>query len=201
MWILNFLPDSLIYAFVMMVLLTGIGGYILGSFGNLFLSIKPYSSLIKTISTILMVCGVYFYGGYAVEMEWRDRAAKLQAEIDKKDAVSAQVTEKIVTQYVNKVKIIKEKGDVVIKEVPKYITEKSDSECTIPNSYIVLHDSASKNEIPDPSRGIDGNPSGLKLSTTLETVVGNYILYYETAEQLKALQNWVREQEKIYNGN
>jgi hypothetical protein len=65
----------------------------------------------------------------------------------------------------------------------------------------VLHNSASKNEVPDSTGGVDDSPSGLKLSTTLETVVGNYILYYETAEQLKALQEWVRTQEKIYNGN
>ena len=199
MWILNLLPDSLMYIAVMLVLLAGIVGYILGTFGNLFPMIRPYSSLIKTISTILMVCGVYLYGGYAVEMEWRDRADQLQAEIDKKDAVSVQVTEKIVTRYVDRVKIIKEKGNVIIKEVPKYITEKSDAECIIPQSYVVLHDSASNNEIPVTTGGIDDTPSGLKLSTTLETVVGNYNLYYETAEQLKALQNWVKEQEKIYN--
>lgn len=200
MWMLSFIPDSVLQTLIFMILFIGAGGYILGSFGNLFLGIKPYSSLIKTLSTILMIAGVYFYGGYGVEMEWRQKAKELQAEIDRKDAVSAQVTEKIVTQYVDKVKIVKEKGNVIIKEIPKYITKESDANCVIPNSFIVLHDSASRNEIPDSAKRIDDSASTLKLSAVIETVAGNYIIYYETAEQLKALQDWVRQQEKIYNG-
>lgn len=200
MWMLSFIPDSVLQTLIFMILFIGAGGYILGSFGNLFLGIKPYSSLIKTLSTILMIAGVYFYGGYGVEMEWRQKAKELQAEIDRKDAVSAQVTEKIVTQYVDKVKIVKEKGNVIIKEIPKYITKESDANCVIPNSFIVLHDSASRNEIPDSAKRIDDSASTLKLSAVIETVAGNYTIYYETAEQLKALQDWVRQQEKIYNG-
>lgn len=200
MWMLSFIPDSVLQTLIFMIMFIGAAGFVVGSFGNLFLGIRPYSSLIKTVSTIIMIAGVYFYGGYGVEMEWRKKARELQAEIDRKNAVSAEVTEKIVTQYVDKVKIVKEKGNVIIKEIPKYITKESDANCVIPNSFIVLHDSASKNEIPDASRPIDDTASTLKLSTIIETVSGNYTIYYETAEQLKALQDWVRQQEKIYNG-
>lgn len=200
MWMLSFIPDGVLQTLIFMIMFIGAAGYILGSFGNLFLGIKPYSSLIKTLSTILMIAGVYFYGGYGVEMEWRQKARELQAEIDRKDAVSAEVTEKIVTKYVDKVKIVKEKGNVIVKEIPKYITKESDANCVIPNSFIVLHNSASRNEIPDSARPVDDTASTLKLSTVIETVAGNYTIYYETAEQLKALQDWVRQQEKIYNG-
>jgi len=200
MWMLSFIPDSVLQTLIFMILFIGAGGFILGSFGNLFLGIRPYSSLIKTISTILLVAGVYFYGGYGVEMEWRNKAKELQAEIDRKDAVSAEVTEKIVTQYVEKVKVVKEKGDVIIKEVPKYVTKESDASCVIPKSFVVLHDSASRNEIPDAARPVDDSASTVKLSRVIETVAGNYTIYYETAEQLKALQDWVNQQEKIYNG-
>ena len=200
MWLLSFIPDSVRHAFVISVLGLGIGGYILGTFGNLFAPIRTYSSLIKTISTVLMVAGVYFYGGYNVEISWRQKAAELQAQIDKKNAVSAVVTEKIVTKYVDKVKIVKEKGDVIIKEIPKYVTKESDANCVIPKSFVVLHNSASRNEVPDTTGPTDGTASTTKLSAVLETVVGNYTIYYNTAEELKALQDWVRQQEKIYNG-
>lgn len=200
MWLISFIPDSVLQTFIFMILAIGAGGYILGTFGSLFLGIKPYASLIKTISTVLLVAGVYFYGGYGVEMEWRKKAAELQAEIDRKNAVSEVVTEKIVTQYVDKVKIVKEKGNVVIKEIPKYITKESDANCVIPKSFVMLHNSASRNEIPDSTGPVDDSASTLKLSTVIETVAGNYTIYYETSEQLKALQDWVRQQEKIYNG-
>lgn len=200
MWMLSFVPDDVLQTLIFMIMFIGTGGFILGSFGNLFLGIRPYSSLIKTISTILLVAGVYFYGGYGVEMEWRNKAKELQAEIDRKNAVSAVVTEKIVTQYVDKVKIVKEKGNVIIKEVPKYITKEHDAGCVIPKSFVLLHNSASRNEIPDTTGPIDDSASTTKLSAVIDTVAGNYTIYYETAEQLKALQDWVKQQEKIYNG-
>jgi hypothetical protein len=63
----------------------------------------------------------------------------------------------------------------------------------------VLHDSASKNEVPDPTRLADEGTSATKLSTVTETVVGNYSICHQNAEQLKALQTWIREQEIIFN--
>ena len=201
MWLLTLLPDSLMYFVILAIFALGVAGYLLGSFGGVIPALKPYANIIKITSVVLMLLGIYFYGGYSTEMMWRERVAELQAEVDKKDNLSAIASKDIVIKYINKTKVIKEKGDVIIKEVPKYITEKSDAECTIPQSYIVLHNSASKNEIPDSARGIDGTASGLKLSTTLETVIGNYVLYHETSEQLKALQEWVKAQEKIYNDN
>ena len=201
MWLLTLLPDSLMYFVILAIFALGVAGYLLGSFGGVIPALKPHANIIKITSILLMLLGIYFYGGYSTEMMWRERVAELQAEVDKKDNLSAIASKDIVIKYINKTKVIKEKGDVIIKEVPKYITEKSDAECTIPQSYIVLHNSASKNEIPDSARGIDGTASGLKLSTTLETVIGNYVLYHETSEQLKALQEWVKAQEKIYNDN
>lgn len=200
MWLLSFVPDSVLFTLVMMVLFIGAGGYIVGTFGSLFQFSKTYSSLIKTISTILLVAGVYFYGGYGVEMEWRKKASELQAEIDRKNAVSAEVSEKIVTKYVEKVKFVKEKGDVIVKKVPEYITVKSDSECVIPKSFVLLHDSASRNEIPDSTGPIDDTASTVKLSDVARTVTINYNNYHQLSEQIKALQDWIKQQEKIYNG-
>lgn len=201
MWLISFIPDAVLQTFIFMIMAIGAGGFILGTFGGLFLGIKPYASLIKTISTVLLVAGVYFYGGYGVEMEWRKKAAELQAEIDRKNAVSEQVTEKIVTQYVEKVKVVKEKGDVIVKKVPEFITVKSDAECVIPKSFVLLHDSASKNEVPNTSGPVDDSASTVKLSDVGRTVTINYNNYHQLSEQLKALQDWIRQQEKIYNGN
>ena len=201
MWLISFIPDSVLQTFIFMILFIGAVGFILGSFGNLFLGIRPYSSLIKTISTVLLVAGVYFYGGYGVEMEWRKKAAELQAEIDRKNAVSEQVTEKIVTQYVEKIKVVKEKGNVIIQKVPEYITKESDANCVVPKSFVVLHDSAAKNEVPNTSAGVDEGASAIKLSDIGRTVTINYNNYHQLTEQLKALQDWVKQQEKVYNGN
>ena len=40
--------------------------------------------------------------------------------------------------------------------------------------------------------------SAVKISTVAATVTENYTTYYQIAEQLKALQEWVKEQQKIF---
>lgn len=201
MWLLSFIPDSVMYSFIMMLIFIGAVGFLIGSFGNLFSFTRTYSTLIKTVSIVLLLGGIYGYGGYGVEIEWRKRAAELQAEIDRKDAESVQVTEKIVTQYKEKIKVVKERGDVIIEKVPEYITVKSDDQCVIPKSFVLLHDSASKNEVPNTTGPIDDSTSAFKLSDVARTVTINYSSYHQLSEQLKALQDWIKQQEKIYNGN
>jgi hypothetical protein len=62
----------------------------------------------------------------------------------------------------------------------------------------VLHDSASRNEVPDPTRKVDGSTSNVKISGVAETVIDNYTTYYQVAEQLRSLQEWIKEQQKVY---
>ena len=148
-----------------------------------------------------MVGGVYLYGGYGVNKYWLDQVKKQKEEIARIEKESQQVTEKIVVQYKEKVKVVKEKGDVIIQKVPEYITKESDTKCIVPNSFVVLHDSAAKNEVPDSTKGVDEGASTVKLSDVARTVTINYNNYHQLTEQLKALQDWVKQQEKVYNGN
>ena len=94
---------------------------------------------------------------------------------------------------------MKEKGNVIIKEIPTYITKTDDSKCVVPNGFVVLHDSASRNEVPDTARIVDERASKIKISGVAETVGENYNTYHEVAEQLKSLQKWVRDQQELFN--
>jgi hypothetical protein len=96
------------------------------------------------------------------------------------------------------VQIVKEKGNDIIKQVPVYITKDADTKCDVPTGFVVLHDSASRNEVPDATRKVDATTSPVKISGVAETVVDNYTTYHQVAEQLRSLQDWVREQQKIY---
>jgi hypothetical protein len=62
----------------------------------------------------------------------------------------------------------------------------------------VLHDAAAKNVVPDSTTGTnEGAARDVTLSRLLDTTVLNYGTFYEVKEQLKALQDWAREQKKI----
>ena len=199
MWLLSLLPDSILYGFILSVMGIGAGMFLIGSFAVFLPLVKGWGMLLRTLGSLLLIGSVYLYGGYGTEMKWRAEAAKLKADMDRKVALSEAHSKQVVTKYITQTKVIKEKGDE-IKKLSKHVKE-ADAKCIVPKSFVLLHDSAAKNEVPDTSKGIDGTPSGVGLSTIGETVTINYNNYHQLSERLKALQDWVAQQEKIYNGN
>ena len=194
MWILDWLPFWVFH----LVVLVGLAGLI----GSLVLKFIPFISTyrlpIQVAAIATLVFGVYMEGGIATQEKWEAKVAEVKIEMAKKETASAETTVKVVTKYVNKVQIVKEKGNDIIKQVPVYITKDADTKCDVPTGFVVLHDSASRNEVPDATRKVDATTSSVKISGVAETVVDNYTTYHQVAEQLRSLQEWVREQQKIY---
>jgi len=155
----------------------------------------------KLLGALLFTAGVFITGGLWTQKEYLAEVERFKEEVAKKEQESVEVTEKIVTKYKDKLVVVKEKGDVIIQKVPEFITKESDAKCDVPNGFVVLHDSASKNEVPKTSSSVDGESSGVALSEVATTVAGNYTTCHEIREQLKSLQEWIREQERIYNKN
>jgi hypothetical protein len=198
MWLLNIIPDSILYGFILSVMGIGAALFVFGTFTVFLPLVKAYGLLMRTVGIILLIGSVYLYGGYGTEMKWRAEAAKLKADMDRKVALSEKQSKQIVTKYIVQTKVIKEKGDA-IKKLSQHVKE-ADAKCIVPKSFVLLHDSAAKNEVPDTSTGVNGSASRTNLSTIGETVTINYNNYHQLSEQLKALQDWVSSQEKIYNG-
>ena len=105
----------------------------------------------------------------------------------------AQATVKVVTQYVDRVRVVREKGETIIKEVPIYVPVQADAACTINRGFVRLHDAAAAGELPEPARDADAAAKGIALSAVAGTVATNYQTCHENAEQLRALQVWVKE--------
>lgn len=138
-------------------------------------------------------------GAGHVQGQWDAAVEKQEAQQARVRVRQAEVTVRVVTQYVDRVRVIREKGDVIIKEVPAYVTPESDSRCTINAGFVRLHDAAATNEVPGPARTADAAPAGIALSAVAGTVAENYRRCHENAAQLTFLQEWVREQAKAAN--
>ena len=197
MWILSFIPDSFLIWVINTIVIAGAAATIAGFFLKVVPFINRWSSIIQLLGVVLLVSGVYFKGGYSTEMSWRAKAAEMNAQIDKIRAASDKASKKVVYKYIERTKIVKEKSHAIRNQVNNYVTKDADANCTIPESAIVLHDAAAKNELPDPATGAIKGASNVTLSKLLDTTVLNYGTFYEVREQLKALQDWVREQKKI----
>jgi possible signal peptide len=105
----------------------------------------------------------------------------------------AQATVKVVTEYVDRVRIVREKGDTIIKEVPVYVPVQADAACSINRGFLRLHDAAAAGELPEPARDADAASAGIALSAVAGNVAANYQTCHENAEQLRVLQTWIRE--------
>ena len=195
MWILTWLPDWIFYVLT----LVGITGLVIAFTIGKLIPIE-YQLAVKFISTGACAFGLFMIGAISNEDIWQLKVKEMETAIAKQELAAAEVTHEVITQYVDRVKIVEGKTHEIIKKVPVYITKESDDKCTINNGFVSLHDHASKNEVPEPSGSVNEDSSDVKLSTVAETVSQNYGTYYQVVEQLKALQSWIRKQKDLDNG-
>lgn len=144
MWMLSFIPDAWLQMAVYAILALGVGMYVLSFFLNLLPPLKPYRLPLQLVGSVLAICGVYFYGGYSTEMEWRAKVAELENKVAISEAQSKQANTKIQTVYVDRVKVVKD-TQIVIKEKIVEVAAKMDAKCeVIPEALSILNDAAKK---------------------------------------------------------
>lgn len=153
----------------------------------------PYRLLALTALSVALVGFGWIKGASHVQAKW-DAAIQQQAlhtaAIRERQA---QATVKVVTQYVDRVRVVREKGETIIKEIPVYVPVQADAACSINRGFVRLHDAAAAGELPEPARDADAASAGIALSAVAGTVAANYQTCHENAEQLRALQVWVSE--------
>lgn len=149
MWLLHFLPDSVLLYVVNTILLLGAIGSFLSFFVlhkvlNKFPALAPYHLLIQIVSAVLLVAGIYFKGGYGVEMEWRSKVADLEKQLEVAKEESKKVNTVIETKVVTQTKLVKEKGQEIIKYVDRPVIQEYDKKCPIPKEVIDIHNEATE---------------------------------------------------------
>jgi predicted membrane metal-binding protein len=149
MWILQLLPSAVILWFCNILLLGGILLTVAGFFIHRLPFLYQYQLPFKVIGIALLVLGVYFRGGYAVESEWRQRVVELEAQLKVAEAESAKVNTVIQDRVVTKTRIIKEKADTLIQYVDRDVFKdreivKEVNNCPVPQEAIDVHNEAAR---------------------------------------------------------
>lgn len=140
MWLLSFLPDWIFYA----ILFIGIASF----FSTYLIRFIPipaiymYKTPIQLVSMFLIALGVYMSGAIANNDAWEKKVAEMQVKVAELEVKAAQENVKIVEKVVNNTKIVKERGEEVVKyvekEVVKYDTKFiAGGECEIPKEFII----------------------------------------------------------------
>ena len=147
---LSFVPDAFLGFIIDTILIAGIISFTVSFFFGFIVrwlpAIAPYHLIIQIVSIVLLVSGVYFKGGYSVEMNWRNKVAALEAQVAKAEQKSKEVNEKIVTVYKDKVKVVKE-TQIVVQEKIKTAEVMIDSQCKITADTVdILNQAAGGNK-------------------------------------------------------
>jgi hypothetical protein len=144
MWILHFLPESLILFVTTSLLLVGIVTTTIA-----FLPVlAQYRMPTQVLGIALLVAGVYLRGGYSIEMEWRERVAEMEQKVAEAQAESQKVNETVKTRVVTKTQVIRTRGENIVKyvdrEVIKYDTKFAPGgQCELPREFVkAINDAA-----------------------------------------------------------
>jgi energy-coupling factor transporter transmembrane protein EcfT len=143
MFILHFLPDALILWICNIVLLAGVLLTVTAFFIKRIPVINQYRIPAQVLGIALLVMGVYWRGGYAIEMEWRERVAEVEARVAAAEAASKEENIKIVTKVVTKTQVIRTRGADIVKYVDREIV-KYDESCKIPKEFVDAHNKAAQ---------------------------------------------------------
>jgi len=149
MFILHFLPDALILWICNIVLLAGVLLTVAAFFIQRIPIINQYRTPAQVLGIALLVLGVYWRGGYAVEQEWRERVAAVEARVAAAEAQSREENTKIVTKVVTKTQVIRTRGADIVKYVDREIVRYNEKFakggiCEIPQEFIKAHNSAAE---------------------------------------------------------
>ena len=143
MWILHFLPDTFILWFCNILLLVGVALTIAGFFAHRIPLVSQYQLPFKILGIALLTLGVYFRGGYAVEQQWRERVAEVEAKLKVAEEKSTKENARIETRVVQKTEYIKTRGADIIQYVDREVA-RYDETCAIPPPFIRAHNRAAE---------------------------------------------------------
>lgn len=159
---------------------------------------KTYEFFIIIIMVLLSIIGVWGFGKWefhkgVLEQIGKDKATALVVQ-----AKGQAVTTKVVTRYLTRVQIVHDTGATIIKKVPIYVTHKDSSRCVVNNGFVQLWNDANKMQLSNSPSSINEGTSPVILTDIAAQHAVEANLYQQQYEQLKALQDWIREEQKAY---
>ena len=145
MWMLYFLPSWYTHA----VPVLGIVLILISMFLKVIPFISTYYIPLRIIGLVTLLFGIFFEGVMYSGKDLHEKVKELEAKVVAAEAKSAEVNTKIVEKIVTKQKIVKERGEDIIKYVDKEIIKYDvkfapGGQCEIPKEFISIHNKAAE---------------------------------------------------------
>ena len=124
--------------------------------------------------TVSLVGFGWVKGACHVQDQWDAANNKQALQVSGMKQRQAESTVQVITKYVDRINVVRETGEAIIKEVPIYVSPEVDSACMLPRSFVLLHDAAAAGSISESTGDADASPAGVALSTVARTLSDNY---------------------------
>jgi len=193
-WLLQLIPDGIFVWLTYLLFGAGVVLYVASKLVSWIPLMGQYRFPAELAGVVALVIAAYFYGG----VSYREQIAEMKQRVRIAEERSQQVNTVIETKIIEKVKVVKENVYITREIVKEVAGQQLDAQCSLPRSTISLHDSASRNEVPQRAAATDGTPSGIEASRLLDRVIENYGACHENTAKLEAWQQWYSNQRKIY---
>jgi hypothetical protein len=193
-WLLQLIPDGIFVWLTYLLFAAGVILYVASKLVSWIPLMGRYRFPAELVGVVALVIAAYFYGG----VSYREQIAEMKQQVRIAEEKSQQVNTVIETKIIEKVKVVKENVYITREIVKEVAGRQLDAQCSLPQSTVSLHDSASRNEVPQRAAATDGAPSGIEASRLLDRVIENYGACHENTAKLEAWQEWYSNQRKIY---
>lgn len=157
---------------------------------------QAYAIVAVVLALLLLRHISYRQGQQDVQAKWDAQKAATAEQIRVLQQKAARVNERVVTQVVTRTQVIHEKGDTIIREIPRYIPVGTPD---LPSGFRLLHDAAATNTLPGSSSGTTAAP--VPVADATSTITKNYTACHIDQEKLAGWQLWYNEQLRLHSQN
>lgn len=137
------------------------------------------------VGALAIAVGGYGYvkGAQSVRRDFDAYKAEIALKEAQRKAEQARVTTQVITKYVDRVTVVKEKSDAIVQQAQANVSG------SCPGSVGVYHDAAALQVPPAPRATDEGTTDAKDLTVT---ITENYGACHQVRAQLLSLQEWVR---------
>lgn len=150
-WMLSLIPDSFFVWITYGLMSIGLALYIASKLVVWIPLMGQYKLPAELVGIIVLLTGTYLFGGYGVEMSWRDKVRQLEEKLKAAESQSQEVKIQIQEKIIYKTKIVKERETVYVDRI-KEIAKEVDAKCEVDTRVIDALNKASEDPTKEPSK-------------------------------------------------
>lgn len=137
----------------------------------------------------------YEQGEQKVQIAWNLSIERGKAILEDRKEQSGKVTVRVETKYIDRIKVVHEKGETIVKEIPKYIPVNLPD---LPGGFRLLHDAAATSTLPREA-DLPGQP--VAVTDVATTVTQNYTTCLKWHEELAGWEEWYQQQSLVWQSD